>query len=109
VKRLPSVGEIQKAIPSEGIELKELAKKFAKYLDGTNARLFVWIIKVLGHIEGKVLVKPLDRAPDYKRIARLRKSIVKPPEPRAELLTNQSIKSQLKEEVAMYVSSRPYT
>jgi hypothetical protein len=101
VNPLPSPQEIHSQIPIEGIDSKDLAAKFPQ-IDKTNTHLFSEIVRAIGIIETRYMVKPLPELPSNERITAIMKEAKRRPPPRERLEKNQKISSKLLEPVSMY-------
>ncbi|PVI08246.1 hypothetical protein DM02DRAFT_690757 [Periconia macrospinosa] len=76
--RLPSVGQILKAIPKGGISLKELTTKFSKQLDESNVEV---LAKILDSFDdtGSYWVKQPAKPPTQNIVDRIVENARKPP------------------------------
>jgi hypothetical protein len=98
VKKLPSVGEIRKMIPAEGLDIRDLARKLN--IDRTNSWLFSELIKLICDIEMRAWVKPSFAIPSPSAVENIYQAATKPAA-RRELLANQVIAAKLHGDIKM--------
>lgn len=92
MKELAPAQNIHAAIPKEGIEIQELARKFG--VDSSNYHLFVELLKKIAILEVSAIVKPAKNLPSPSELEELEIAAKEPPIPRV-LRKNQTVLSQL--------------
>lgn len=92
VKALASPQNIHAAIPDEGIEIQELARKFG--VDSSNFHLFVELLKKIAILEVSAIVKPAKSLPSPSELKELEIAAKEPPIPKV-LKKNQTVLSKL--------------
>jgi transposase-like protein len=92
VKALAPPQNIHAAIPEEGIEIQELARKFG--VDSSNFHLFVELLKKIAILEVSAIVKPAKSLPSPSELEELEIAAKEPPIPRV-LKKNQTVLSKL--------------
>ncbi|KAL1610526.1 hypothetical protein SLS60_002195 [Paraconiothyrium brasiliense] len=96
IKKLPSVEEIRKIIPKEGLDVRDLARKLG--IDNTNYYLFSELIKITCDIEIRAWVKPLPQIPSASAVEKIYEAARKPAT-RRQLLANHVIDAKLTADV----------
>ncbi|KAF2676520.1 hypothetical protein K458DRAFT_396827 [Lentithecium fluviatile CBS 122367] len=106
IKDLPTVRQIHDAMPTDGIEIKELAKKFPNHIDHTNVNLFSQIVKAIGTVETKLWIKPLSQLPEQEFFDKIIQEAKRPPPPKPKLQINETIEQML-QDIAKVTFSEP--
>ncbi|KAF9729687.1 hypothetical protein PMIN04_010574 [Paraphaeosphaeria minitans] len=98
IKKLPSVEELRNMIPSDGVDIRDLARKLN--ISDTNYWLFSELIKMTCDIEIRAWVRPLPTIPSPFALMKLYQAASKPAV-RRELLENQVIAAELQGDITI--------